>query len=51
MYVNELQQVISRHVSGMFVVEPILLRREVKSWMNCVRWRIVLHLMKGVMRV
>ena len=51
MCVNESRQIISRHVSGMFVVEPIPLRRKVKLWMNCVRWRIVLHLTKGVMRI
>ena len=35
----------------MFVVEPIPLRRKVKSWKNYVKWQVVLHLMKGVMRI
>lgn len=37
--------------NGMFVMGPIPLKRKVKSWMNCVKWPIVLLLMKEVMRI
>lgn len=37
--------------NGMFVMGPIRLKRKVKSWMNCVKRRIVPHLMKEVMRI